>query len=149
MRHPDMVYRLDRVMQEFGLPRLSVNDFQHSENQTIFRLIQESLDQNAAEPLHFVLNGLSLPMMDKADDLLARTEKLDPVEERVFEDVLRAVLNLRIIFVRESLDYLRFAMEETDPQGVARTDDNRQSVLKYSTMLRNLNEALGRYTSRL
>jgi len=149
MRHPDMVYRLDRVMQEFGLPRLSVNDFQHSENQTIFRLIQESLDQNAAEPLHFVLNGLSLPMMDKADDLLARTEKLDPVEERVFEDVLRAVLNLRIIFVRESLDYLRFAMEETDPQGVARTDDNRQSVLKYSTMLRNLNEALGRYTGRL
>ena len=56
MRRPDLVYRLDRAMQEFNLPRLSVNDFQRAEHQALFQLVQESLDQNASEPLHFVLN---------------------------------------------------------------------------------------------
>ena len=148
MRRPDLVYRLDRAMQEFSLPRLSMNDFQRAEHQTLFQLVQESLDQNVSEPLHFVLNSLSLPLMDKADDLLARTSRLDPVEDRVFEDVLRAILNLRILYVRESLDYLRFIMDEAQQQGDFQTKEYRQSVLHYSIMLKHLNSALGRYTSR-
>jgi DNA primase len=149
MRHPNLVYRIDRAMQEFGLPRISSKDFQRAENQTIFALIQESLEQNLSEPLQFVLNSLSLPMMDQADLMLSRTEKLDPVEDRVFEDVLRAVLNLRKIFVQESLGYLRFALEEAQAQGNSQAHEYRESVQQFSVFLRNLNAALGRYTSRI
>lgn len=149
MRRPDLVYRLDRAMQEFGLPRLSIKDFQSSENQDIFRLIQESLDQNVSEPLQFILDGLSLPLMDKVDDMLSRTEKLDIAGERVFEDVLRGILNLRKISVQESLEYLRFAMEEGQQQGSSPAEEYSQRVVQYSSLLRNLNAALGRYTGRL
>ena len=148
MRRPDLVYRLDRAMQEFGLPRLSMNDFQRAEHQTLFQLVQESLDQNVSEPLHFVLNSLSLPLMDKADDLLKRTEKLDPVEDRVFEDVLRAILNLRILYVRESLDYLRFIMDEAQQQGDLPDKEYKSGVSHYSRMLNHLYSALGHYTGR-
>jgi hypothetical protein len=148
MRRPDLVYRLDRAMQEFGLPRLSMNDFQRAEHQTLFQLVQESLDQNVSEPLHFVLNSLSLPLMDKADDLLKRTEKLDPVEDRVFEDVLRAILNLRILYVRESLDYLRFIMDEAQQLGDLPDKEYKSGVSHYSRMLNHLYSALGHYTGR-
>jgi hypothetical protein len=135
-------------MQEFSLPRLSMNDFQRAEHQTLFQLVQESLDQNVSEPLHFVLNSLSLPLMDKADDLLQRTAKLDPVEDRVFEDVLRAILNLRILYVRESLDYLRFIMVEAQQEGDTQIKEYKQGVSHYSTMLKHLYSALGHYTGR-
>ncbi len=148
MRRPDLVYRLDRAMQEFNLPRLSVNDFQRAEHQALFQLIQESLEQNVTEPLHFVLNSLSLPLMDKADDLLERTAKLDPIEDRVFEDVFRAVLNLRILNVRESLDYLRYIMDEAQQQGDLQLKEYQQGVLHYTILLNHLNKALGRYTGR-
>jgi len=148
MRRPDLVYQLDRAMQEYSLPRLSVNDFQRAEHQTLFQFVQESLDQNVSEPLHFVLNSLSLPLMDKADDLLQRTSKLDPVEDRVFEDVLRAILNLRILYVRESLDYLRFIMDEAQQQGDTQIKEYMNGVSHYSTMLKHLYSALGHYTGR-
>ncbi len=42
--------------------------------------------QDQSEPMNYVLNGLSLPLMEIVDDLLERTEKLDPKEDRVLED---------------------------------------------------------------
>jgi hypothetical protein len=70
LRQPDLLYQVDRRMQEEGLPRLSVDDFVHADHQAILRLFQESVDQDMAEPLNFVFNSLSLPMMEMADGLL-------------------------------------------------------------------------------
>ena len=149
MRRPDLVFRVDRAMQEYRLPRLAQSDFERAEHQAIFELVQESLDQDIAEPLNFVLSGLSFPMLDKADDLLARTDKLDPVEEKVLEDLLRALLNLRILNVRESLDYYRFLLEESQQQeDKAQVNEYLHAVQQYSQMLHRLNQAMGRYTSR-
>ena len=78
LRRPDLLYRVDRDLQKFGLQRLSPDDFQHADHQAILRLLQESVDQDVAEPLNYVLNRLSLPMMEVADDLLARTAEARP-----------------------------------------------------------------------
>ena len=149
MRRPDLVFRVDRVMQEYRLPRLAQSDFERAEHQAIFALVQESLDQDIAEPLHFVLSGLSFPMLDKADDLLRCTDKLDPVEEKVLEDLLRALLNLRMLNVRESLDYYRFLLEESQQQAdKTQVAEHLHAVQEYSQILHRLNLALRRYTSR-
>ena len=74
LRRPDLVYRIDRKLQEDNLPRLSFDDFQAAEHRTIFQLVQESLDQDEVEPLNYVMNQLSLPLMELADGLLARTK---------------------------------------------------------------------------
>ena len=148
MRRPDLVFRVDRALQEYRLPRLTQGDFQRAEHQAIFSLVHESLDQDIAEPLNFVLSGLAFPMMDKADELLARTDKLDPVEEKVLEDLLRALLNLRILNVTESLEYYRFLQEETQQQGdSAMVVEYVRSVRDYTQMLHRLHQARGRYTS--
>ena len=95
LRRPDLLYQVDRRLQEEGLARLSAEDFEHADHQAIMRLFQDSVDQDMAEPLNFVFNSLSLPMMELADGLLERTAELDPNEERVLEDLMRGLLDLR------------------------------------------------------
>jgi DNA primase len=148
MRRPDLLHRVDRVMQEFSLPRISISDFQRSENQVLFQLVLESLEQDLAEPLSFVLNGLDLPMMEWADVVLARTEKLDPVEDRVLEGLLRDILLLRKIYLSDSIDYYRFQLEDTQGKDEKLADELSQRVLQHTQVLQRLDKALARYTSR-
>ncbi len=150
MRRPDLLYRVDRAMQEFSLPRLTRNDFERTEYQTIFDLVQKSLEQDFCEPLAYVLNGLSLPLMEMADDLLVRTQKLDPNDERVLEDLQRALLGLRRRELRRIIDHLRYLMEEAQQQGdLAAAKEYDDQMMLNTEALKRIDRALGRYTSRL
>ncbi len=146
MRRPDLMYRVDRAMQEYGLPRIGVHDFDQADHQMIFDLILESLRQDISEPLNFVLNGLSMPLMDRADELLARTTSMDPVEDRVLEDLIRAFLNLRSQHIHEGLDHLRFLIEDDQERGLQA--ETLTQVQQYTSTLRQLQQALGKYTNR-
>jgi DNA primase len=149
IRRPDLVFRIDRALQEARLPRLSRLDFERAEYQTIIDLIQESLAQDVAEPMNYVLNGLSLPLMEIVDDLLKRTEKLDPIEDRVLEDLMRALLDMRQRQVRQTIDHLRFQMEEAAHVGDLRTKEYEENMAKNSRLLNNLHQARERFTNRV
>ena len=149
MRRPDLLYRLDRRLQELGLNRLSTGDFQHADHQAILRLLLQSVDQDMAEPLNYVLNSLSLPMMEVADGLLARTGNLDPSEDRVLDDLVRAILTMRDQAVRQSIEYLRYLMEEAQQQGDLKASQYQQTMVQHTLVLQRLNLALGQYTSRI
>lgn len=149
LRRPDLLYKVDRKLQEEGLSRLSVDDFQHADHQTILRLLRESVDQDMSEPLNYVMNSLSLPMMEIADDLLARTEKLDPNEERVLGDLLRTFLELRHRDVRQRIEHLRFLMEDAQIQGDLRATQYQQTMVQHTIILQRLDQARGHYTGRI
>ncbi len=149
MRHPNLVSRVDRILQEFNLWRLSVIDFQNAENQVLFQVINESLEQDLADPLNFVLHGLSLPMLDRADEILARTDKLDPIEDRILEEIMRHVLILRKITVRERMEHYRFLMQDAQLSGELQTSELSQAIARDSLVLNRLDKALARYTSRM
>jgi DNA primase len=148
MRRPELIYRVDRAMQQAGLPRLSNDDFQRADHQTIFSLIQESLRQNEVEPLHFVLNRLPLPLADVADEILVRTTRLDPANEKVLGDLLRALIDLRKRNLRQSVDYLRFLEEEAQQQGDRLASEYQQNMLQYTQAIQRLDKARGQYTDR-
>ena len=101
-----------------------------------------------AEPLNYVLNRLSLPMMEVADELLERTEKLDPNEERVLDDLLRALLDLRRKNIRQNIDHLRFLMEEAQQQGDLSASQYLQSIQTYSQVLYRLHRARDVFASK-
>lgn len=147
MRHPELIYRIDRALQEAGLPRLGLDDFQRAEHQTILRLVQESLGQDDAEPLDFVLNRLPLDLAEVADSLLVRTANMDPNEDRVLEDLLRAILDLRRRNLIQNIDYLRYLMEDAQQQGDLRASEYGQAMRQNLQVRERLDRALGRYTS--
>ena len=148
LRRPGLVYRVDRAMQAEGLARLTAEDFQHVDHQAIARLLLESVDQDMAEPLNFVLSSLSLPMMELADDLLARTAELDPNEDRVLEDLLRALIDLRERSTRQGIEYLRFMMQEAQEQGDLKASQYQETMVQHTKVLQSLHRARGQVTSR-
>ena len=143
LRRPELLYQVDRNLQEHGLSRLSANDFQHTDHQAIITLLIESIDQDAAEPLNFVMNRLSLSMMEIADALLVNTEKLDPNEERVAEDIKRIILSLRKRNVNQSIDYQRFLMEDAHQQGDIKGTQYQKNMVQLTSILAKINRALG------
>jgi DNA primase len=148
LRRPSLVYRIDRALQEARLVRLAPEDFQRAEHRAILRLVLQSVDQDDAEPLDYALNRLSLPLMDIADGLLARTEKLDPNNERVLEDLLRALLDLRSRNLRENINYLRFLMEEAQEGGDLQSGEYAAKMVEYTQAKNRLDRALGTVTTR-
>jgi hypothetical protein len=149
LRRPDLIYRVDRAMQEAGLPRISADDFQHADQQAIFQIVRESLNQTDAEPLDFALNRLPPDLAETADGLLARTGKMDPNADRVFEDLLRALLDLRRRNLRQSIDHLRYLMEESQQQGDLRAAEYGQAMQQNIRVLESLDRAIGRFTDRV
>ena len=157
LRRPDLVYRVDRALQEDGLQRLSSGDFERVEHQMIFQFIQESLTQDLTEPLNYVLNSLSLPLMDQADRLLERTGKIDGKPEvneaRLLEDLLRAILELRRREVRQNMEHVRYLMEDSSQEGneaaTAQVGEYLQTMVHYAELLKRIHRAQGRYTTRL
>jgi DNA primase len=148
LRRPDLLYQVDRRMQNRRLPRLSPEDFQHADHQAILRLFQESVEQDMAEPQNFVFNSLSLSMMELADSMLDRTAKLDPQDERVLEDLMRGLLTLRRRRIDQELDYRRFLIVESQERGDFKATQDAQTVVQLAQVRRFIDEALKEYTSR-
>jgi DNA primase len=148
LRRPDLLYKVDRNLQSFGLPRLTLDDFQHADHQTILRLLQESVDQDIAEPLHYVMVNLSLPMMEMADWLLERTGKLDPSEDKVLDDLLLTLLGLRNRSLHQNIEYFQFLMNDAQEQGDWKASQYQKTMVQHTLMLLRLNRALGQFTSR-
>ena len=149
LRRPDLLYQVDRRMQEDELPRLSPADFQHAGHQAILRLFQESVDQDIAEPLDFVLNSLSLQLMEVADNLLARTSDVDPKNERVLDDLMRGLLTLRRRLLDQEVEFHRYTMLEAQDKGDPRSIQDAETMVQLTRVRQRVDKSLQKYTTRL
>jgi hypothetical protein len=143
-----LLYQIDRKLQEEGLKRLSPDEFQHADHQAIVHLFQQSVDQDVSEPLDFVFNNLSLPMMELADNLLAQTAELDPNDERVLEDLMRGLLDLRNRTLHQDIEYQRYLFEQAQEKGDLKITQFGQTMVQLTEAKRRIDKALEKYTGR-
>ena len=66
---------------------------------------------------------------------------LDPVDERILEELQRSVIKLRRQGLNESLNQLRFMLEEAQQRGDLRATSYQEQVLQHSRLLRDLDNA--------
>jgi hypothetical protein len=111
-------------------------------------VFQESVDQDVAEPLNFVLNSLSLEMMDLADQLLEGTVNMDLDDEKVIEDLMRGLLEIRRRRLHQQIDYIRYLMDEAHEQGDLKATQYIQTMVQHTRTLGQINQAIGKLTSR-
>jgi hypothetical protein len=102
-----------------------------------------------AEPLNYVLNSLSLPMMEVADGLLGRTERLDPNDDRVLNYIIQTLLDLRDRRLHQNNEHLQYLIEDAQRQGDLTAAQYRQIQLEYANAKYLIHVAKGRYTSRV
>jgi len=148
IRNPNLLYRLDRALQESGLHALSLEDFEYTENQTLFRAVKASLEQDELEAYDHISANLPEALGELMKKLFSETEELSPVEKRLLEEALRGVIKLRRMGLNESLNQLRFFQEEAQQKGDLGENSYQELVMQHALMLRTLDEAQRRLSLR-
>jgi len=141
IRRPDLLYRLDRGLQEAGLNRMSAEDFGYTDHQVLFRLVRLSLEQDTDEADSYLHANLPGSMESLVDELKAKPGELDPVDDRLLEDLFRGVVKIRRTAMTESVNQLRFLQEEAQKSGDMRAVLYRDMVQQHSMSLRGLDQA--------
>ena len=83
IRKPDLLYRLDRALQEMGLQALVADDFGYTENQSLYKAITASLEQDALDAHDYILANRADALRDLLEKLMAATEELSPARRNV------------------------------------------------------------------
>ena len=141
LRKPELLYRLDRLLQQYGLTRLSAEDFEYTDYQLLFGLIHDAVEQDQTEHHDFVIESLPESLRGLSHELLAQTEKLDPLDEKLLEEILRGAIKLRRVTAGENLNQLRFLQEDAQQIGDLRAASYQDLVLKHTRLLRDLDQA--------
>ncbi|HSK67067.1 MAG TPA: toprim domain-containing protein, partial [Anaerolineales bacterium] len=140
-RKPELVFRLDRLLQQFDLLPLTAQDFEYTDHQMMFRLIRESVEQDKTEHHDFVVGSVPETLQGLSRDLFAQTEKMERLEEKLLEELLRGVIKLRRVAAGENLNQLRFLQEEAHQSGDLRASSYQDLVLQNTKLLRDLDQA--------
>jgi DNA primase len=147
---PDLLYRLDRALQEAALGRMTPEDFGYTDHQVLFRLVRQSLEQDAHDPDQYLRQNLPLSLENLADELVAQAGALDPLDDRLLEDMFRGVVKIRHMALNESVNQLRFLQEEAQQSGDSdlRAASYREMVQQHTMHLRSLDQALLKQAGR-
>jgi DNA primase len=140
-RRPELLYRLDRWLQQFGLAPLTGQDFEYTDHQMMFHLIRESVEQDQTEHHDYVVGAVPETLQGLSRDLFAQTEKMERMDEKLLDELLRGVIKLRRVAAGENLNQLRFLQEEAHQSGDLRATSYQHLVLQNTKLLRDLDQA--------
>jgi DNA primase len=140
-RRPDLLYRLDRGLLESGLGRLVPEDFGYTDYQVVFRLVRQSLEQDVHDTGDYLRQNLPSSLEILADELANQPGELDPLDDRLLDDLFRAVVKVRRMALNENINQVRFLQEDSQQSGDLRIASYREMVQQYSNLLRSLDQA--------
>lgn len=145
LRQPEMIYPIDRFLQQNGLGRFSEADFDLGDYQQIARLLLESLAQDRLEPRQFMLENLGEPLEDTWQFLTADMAHGEPTAEKRFEDLVRTIMDLRLLKIKQSIQQMRFLQEDLQEQEETLDLNPYQELIGQSLQARSrLEKALAR-----
>jgi DNA primase len=148
LHKPALLYRLDRKLQEAGLNPLAAEDFEYTDHQQVFNVIRMAVEQDEKDHHHYVMTHLPDVVSETSKDLLVQVEKLDPVEEKLFEDLLMRFADLRNAYARTNLNQLRFLQEEEQQQGGTNLRMYREQAAEIMKLLNRLDQAKKMWSSK-
>jgi DNA primase len=135
-RKPELLYRLDRSLQQNDLAGLGAQDFEYTDYQVLFGLIREAVEQDKTEHHEFVVDALPESLQALSRELLVQVDKLDPVDEKVLEELNRGLIKVRRLMAKEKINQYRFLIEEAQQIG------DVESVVKYQNEVSKLIQLL-------
>jgi len=140
-RKPELLYRLDRSLQEYGLTALDAQDFDYTDHKMLFGYIRESVEQDKAEHHEFVVDALPESLQGLSRELIAQSDRVERADDRLLEELLRGVIKLRRVAAGENLNQLRFLQEQAHQEGDLRASSYQDVVLQHTRLLRDLDQA--------
>ncbi|MCX6056283.1 MAG: DNA primase [Chloroflexi bacterium] len=136
-------YDLERSLKQVSLERFSVADFENSEHQIIAELFFKGLAQDEMEPAAYIEQHLPGDLTERYHQITVDLAHPEKNSEKFLEDLIRTVINLRLIRINNTLNQLRFIEEDSE---VTETDKSnlRSEVIKYTIVRGKLDQALAK-----
>ena len=147
-RKPELLYRLDRSLQELGLASLDGHDFEYTDHKLLFGYIRESVEQDKSEHHDFVVEALPESLQGLSRELLTQTANNETLDEKLLEELLRAIIKLRRTVAGENLNQLHFLQEEAQQDGDSRASLYQNVVLQHTRLLKDLDQARRRMSQK-
>jgi hypothetical protein len=132
---------VDRMLQQNGLGMLAVDDFTYTDEQLLFGLIRQSVEQDELDQHAFVVQSLPESLHGLQAELLAMTENMEVLDDRLIEELLRGIRRLREEAATEKRTQYRFLQEEAQESGdTDAASEYLAEVLKLTQLKRALDE---------
>lgn len=147
-RKPELLYRLDRRLEECGLSPLVAEDFEYTDHQLLFGVVRLAVEQDEKDHQHYLMSHLPEAVTTLSKDLLAQTETLDPVDDRLLEELLARFLDLRRAHAMINVNQLRFLQEDEQQQGGANMKAYQEQAIQFTRLLNSLDKAKRKMSTR-
>ena len=140
-RKPELLYRLDRKLQEFGLSPLALEDFEYTDHQLLFGVVSLAVRQDEQEHQNFMLGELPEEVAGLSKELLAQTETLDTLDDKLLEELLARFLDLRRAHAMINVNQLRFLQEDDQQLGGTNLKVYQEQTIQFTRLLHSLDQA--------
>jgi DNA primase len=141
---PDLLYKLDRMLQQAGLARIDGDDFVQTPLREVFELIRQAVDQDEIEPVDFVRNNISNLLGSDALKL-DNLSNIGTSGRDYLTDLYRQFLRLRESVYKGELQKLRFLLEEESSSEYREADaDITGQVVRFNALLNQIFSATSR-----
>jgi len=146
-RKPELIYRMDRLLQQHGLATLEAEDFAYTDDQLLFGLIRQAVEQDETDPHAFVRQSLPESLAGFAGELLSMSEGTEVLEDKLLEELLRGIRRMREETASEKRTQYRFLQEEAQESGDLESATNYQAEVLRLTKLKRLLDEFDRQMS--
>ncbi len=148
IRKPEMLYRLDRKLEEFGLSPLASEDFEYTDHQLLFGVLRLAVEQDEKDYPNFLATHLPESLTALVKELFGPADKQDPVDDRLLEDLLTRFLDLRRTHALVNVNQLRFMQEDEQEQGGVNLRAYQEQAMQFTRLLHNLDQAKHKISKR-
>jgi DNA primase len=122
LQQPHRYYELERSLKKFGLDKLGITDFDSSDHQIIADALFKGLSQDEHETIQFVQENIPEPLAERLTQLSGVGMITEKNEDKLFEDLVRSLINLRLIRINALLNQIRFIQSDEETAELDKTD---------------------------
>ncbi len=143
LQQPHRFYELERALKKCGLDKVSLSDFDSSDHQIIADALFKGLAQDEHETTHYIQKNIPESLAERFTQLSSPGTITEKNEDKLFEDLLRTLINLRLIRINALLNQIRFIQSDEENQELDKTDLH-SLTLKYTIARGKLDMALAK-----
>jgi len=104
------------------LDKLGITDFDSSDHQIIADALFKGLSQDEHETIQFVQENIPEPLAERLTQLSGVGMITEKNEDKLFEDLVRSLINLRLIRINALLNQIRFIQSDEETAELDKTD---------------------------
>jgi DNA primase len=140
---PEMLYQLNRFLQESDLNRFDAQDFSGIDYQVLAGIVSQSLEQDQVDPLQFIREAVPETLTTLYIELSESDQGSDASAQKVVSALARALMRIRSARNAEEMEYLRSLQQEYQEEGGLQMEAYQEMILHHIKKRDRLDRAIG------